>query len=74
MIGKCATWQEVCAAALLESDEGKVLGRVGCAIDALQRRYAEWADRPGSPEELRNILSTINQLDCAISETIWAED
>ncbi len=55
MIRTHSAWQEACAEALSESDQRKLLARVGCAIDALQMRFAEWGDDPGSPEELTAI-------------------
>ena len=67
------TWQQACAKALLETDESKVLAQIGCAVDALARRYAEWGDDPGPPEELTAILRTIKELDGATSERISQE-
>ena len=68
MIRTYSGWQEACAAALSELDESKMLARVGCAIDALQMRFAEWGDDPGSPEELKEILASIRQMDHLLSQ------
>ena len=62
MIHTHSAWQEACADALSESDERKLLDRVGCALDALQMRFAEWGNDPGSPEELKAILGSIRQM------------
>jgi hypothetical protein len=50
-----------------------MLARVGCAIDALQMRLAEWGDDPGSPEELKEILESILQMDQLLSKHCWNE-
>ena len=68
MIRTHAAWQEACAEALSESDERKLLDRVGCALDAVQMRFAEWGNDPGSPEELKAILGSIRQMDQLLSE------
>ena len=68
MICTYSAWQDACAEALSESDERKLLDRVGCAIDALQMRFAEWGDNPGSPEELTAILESITQMNQLLSE------
>ena len=68
MIRTHSAWQEACAAALSELDEPILLARVGCAIDALQMRFATWGDDPGSPEELKDILESIRQMDQLLSE------
>ena len=70
MIRTRSDWQEACAAALSESDEGKLLPRVECAVNALQMRFAEWGDDPGSPEELKAILKSVRQMDQRISKTL----
>ena len=68
MIRTHSAWQEACAAALSELDNSKMLARVGCAIDALQMRFAEWGDDPGSPGELKEILESIRQMDQLLSK------
>ena len=68
MIRPHSAWQEACAAAPSELDNSKMLARVGCAIDALQIRFAEWGDDPGSPEELKEILESIRQMDQLLSK------
>ena len=73
MIRTHSTWQEACAAALSQSDERKLLARVGSAIDALQMRFAEWGEDPGSDEELTAILASIRQMDQLLSEHPWNE-
>ena len=70
MIQTGSAWQEACAAVLSESNEGKLLARVEFAINALQVRFAEWGDDPGSPEELKTILQSIRQMDQRISKTL----
>ena len=68
MIGTHSAWEDTCAAALSEPDDRKLLARVGCAIDALQMRFATWGDDPGSPEELNDILESIRQMVQLLSE------
>lgn len=68
MIRTHSAWQDACAAALSELDEHMLLARVGCAIDALQMRFAEWGDDPGSSEELKAILQCIREMDQLLSE------
>jgi len=68
MIRTHSACQEACAAALSDLDNSKMLARVGCAIDALQMRFAEWGDNPGSPEELKEILESILQMDQLLSK------
>ncbi len=63
MIRTLSSWQEACAAALSESDERKVVTRIGCATAALEVRFAEWGGEPGSPEELKAILELKTDLD-----------
>jgi hypothetical protein len=68
MIPTYLAWQDACAAAMSELDERKLLARVRCAIDVLQMRFAEWGDKPGSPEELEGIFQSIRQMDQLLSE------
>jgi hypothetical protein len=63
MIRTSSSWHEAYAATQSELDEGKLLARVECAINALQMRFAEWGDDPGSPEELKAILESIRQVE-----------
>jgi len=69
MIRTLSAWREACAAALSESEERKLLPQVECAINALERRCAEWGDDPGSPEELKAILRSITEIEGVISKT-----
>ena len=59
--------------ALLEPDERKLVVQIGHAINALQMRFAEWGDAPGSPEELAAILRSIRELDGVLSKALSPE-
>jgi len=63
-------WREVCALALRESDPKKLITRIEHAIAAIERRYAEWASNPGSPDELRLIRQTISHLEELLQEKL----
>ena len=57
------SWQDACNLALAESDPAKVIGRVSQAIEALERRYVDWARTPGSAAELIAIRKAIFALE-----------
>ena len=63
-------WREVCALALRESDPKKLITRIEHAIAAIERRYAEWAGNPGTPDELRLIRQTISHLEGLLQEKL----
>src|ERR1700687_1303098 len=65
-------WREVCALALRESDPKKLITRIEHAIAAIERRYAEWASNPGTPDELRLIRETISRLEGLLQEKLLA--
>jgi len=56
------TWHAAYALAMRESDPDKLIGRIEYAICAIERRYSEWADDPGSPAELTAIQKCISTL------------
>jgi hypothetical protein len=56
-------WQDACVAALTESDVRKKIALVERAITAIERRYAEWRDTPGTPRELKAIRRGIHDLE-----------
>ena len=56
------SWREAYEAALLESDPGKLIGRIEYALNALERRYADWGTDPGTPAELSAIQKCISAL------------
>jgi hypothetical protein len=56
------SWREAYEAALIESDPGKLIGRIEYALNALERRYADWGCNPGTPAE----LSAIQKCICAL--------
>ena len=62
--------REVCALALRESDPKKLITRIEHAIAAIERRYAEWASNPGTPDELRLIRQTISHLEELLQEKL----
>lgn len=57
------SWREACALALAESDSKKFIGRLDCAITALQKRYAECESHPLTSTELTEIRKTITALE-----------
>ena len=63
-------WREVCALALRESNPKKLITRIESAIAAIERRYAEWASNPGTPNELRLIRQTISHLERLLQEKV----
>src|ERR1700726_526888 len=63
-------WLEVCALALRESNPQKLITRIESAIAAIERRYAEWASNPGTPDELRLIRQTISHLERLLQEKV----
>jgi hypothetical protein len=64
------SWREACVAALEETDVRKLGGRIEYAITALERRYAEWGEDPGTPAELKAIQKTIVALERRLEEKI----
>jgi hypothetical protein len=63
-------WREVCALALRESDPKKLIMRLEHAMAAIERRYAEWASNPGTPDELRLIRQTISHLERLLQDKV----
>jgi|ERR1700730_3295609 len=63
-------WREVCALALRESNSKKLIGGIESAIAAIERRYAEWAGNPGTPDELRLIRQTISHLETLLQDKV----
>jgi hypothetical protein len=56
------SWREAYEAALLESDPCKLIGRIEYALNALERRHADWGTDPGTPAELSAIQKCISAL------------
>jgi len=56
------SWREAYEAALIETDPKKLIGRIEYALNALERRYADWATDPGTPAELTAIQQCISAL------------
>ena len=52
-------WKLECDSALNESDPDKALHLLERALLTLEKRYAEWTNRPGTEEELASIRNTI---------------
>jgi hypothetical protein len=67
------SWREACALALAESDPKKFIGRLDCAITALQKRYAEWESHALTPAELSQIRKAITALERRMQNQL-AED
>ena len=67
------SWREVCELALRESDPQKLITRIEHAIATIERRYAEWASKPGTPEELRLIRQTISHLERLLQEKVLTD-
>jgi hypothetical protein len=57
------SWREAYELALIESDPSKLIGRIEYALNALERRYAEWGTDPGTPAELTAIQECISTLE-----------
>ena len=57
------TWQEACLSALREPHPSKLPSRIECAVHALERRYVEWGENPGSRAELKAIRKAIAALE-----------
>ena len=55
-------WREAYEAALIETDPSKLIGRIEYALNALERRYADWGTDPGTPAELTAIQQCISAL------------
>lgn len=55
-------WREAYELALTESDPTKLIGRIEYALNALERRYSDWATDPGTPAELSAIQNCISAL------------
>lgn len=58
-------WRQAYELAMIESDPNRLIGRIEYALNALERRYAEWGTDPGTPAELtaiRNCISTLIRL------------
>lgn len=57
------SWHEAYVSALRESDPGRLTGRISYAISAIERRYSQWANDPGTPAELKAIQKCISALE-----------
>lgn len=55
-------WQESCAEPPHATDPEQALRLIELAVCAIEKRYAEWQSRPGTPEELAVIRETISKL------------
>jgi len=55
-------WREAYDLALRESDPRKLIGCIEYAIFAIERRYSEWGNDPGTPAELAAIRKCISAL------------
>jgi len=60
MRGESYPWREVCASALRETNSKKLITRIEHAIAAIERRYAEWASNPGTPDELSPLANYLS--------------
>jgi hypothetical protein len=56
-------WLEAYELALIESDPNRLIGRIEYALNALERRYSEWGNHPGTPAELMAIQKCISALE-----------
>ena len=57
------SWRQAYELALIESDPGRLIGRIEYALNALERRYSEWGTDPGTTAELRAIQRCISTLE-----------
>jgi hypothetical protein len=55
-------WQRACSAALRQSDPRQLLSLLEYAVAALERRFAEWSDAPGTQAELCAIQEFTSKL------------
>jgi hypothetical protein len=55
-------WQEAFVAALRDTDPMRSICRVESAVAALERRFAEWDEDPGSETENQAIRQAISAL------------
>lgn len=63
-------WREAFLSAIGETDPNKWMGRVEYAINALERRYADWGSDPGTPAELHAIQEAIRSLERLMEERL----
>jgi hypothetical protein len=61
-------WREVYLLALRECDPKTRIALIKKAIIAMERRYAEWGETPGTPAELKAIREAISDLQILLSE------
>lgn len=66
------TWRDICLSALRESDPKKLVASTEQAITAIERRYADWGNTPGTPDELRAIRQVISDLERQLAEKLCA--
>jgi hypothetical protein len=64
------SWREACALAIAESDPRKFIGRIDCAITALERRYAECESDPLTPTELTEIRKSLAALERVMQDKL----
>ncbi len=56
------SWQKSCIEPLREKDSARALRLLELAICSLEKRYAEWHNKPGTAEEVAAIRETISNL------------
>jgi hypothetical protein len=61
-------WRDVYVLALRECDPKTRVALIKKATIALERRYAEWGDTPGTPAELKAIREAISDLQLLLRE------
>jgi hypothetical protein len=72
MGGTRYSWWKAYSSALRESNPKKLIARIEEAMIAVERRYAEWGDNPGTPAELEAIRKAIATLQRRIQS--WQEN
>ena len=68
------SWLEAYESALKESDPSKLIGRIEYALNALERRYADWLIDPGTPAELTAIQKCISALQRLLRQEQLGQD
>lgn len=55
-------WEQFCCAALVQSDPDLLLCLLESAVVALERRFAEWNEVPGTATELHALQESTTKL------------
>jgi biotin-(acetyl-CoA carboxylase) ligase len=66
------SWWKPYASALRESERKKMIACVEEAMNAMERRYAEWGNNPGTAAELKAIRKAISALQRRVE--LWDEN